>query len=172
MLRNAREQYTKMCDIYSLAMCVWEVYAGVPPFEDLGHFEIQKQVVAGARPALPVAEIPASEQQHDSRCCFEMEAEMVKLIQQSWEDDPLVRPTIDEWQACAEKNFARTVGKQGGLAGRTPTNSKFSTTGSVANSSNRSNRSSAGDISAPLPQLQQSLPSLSLAVVARSPSCQ
>jgi type II secretory pathway pseudopilin PulG len=72
---------SKSADVYSFAILMWEVMFERVPFEALNwQSEIEEHVLSGDR--LP---FPASSHAHP---------ELVKLIEDCWQQDPLDRPTI------------------------------------------------------------------------------
>ncbi|GAM19520.1 hypothetical protein SAMD00019534_026950 [Acytostelium subglobosum LB1] len=78
VLRNQR--YTEKADVYSFAIVMWECatrmdpYAGMPPFQVI--FAVGRE---GLRPPLPKQCPP----------------EFVKLITECWEENPLMRPSME-----------------------------------------------------------------------------
>jgi serine/threonine protein kinase len=123
------EVYTKMCDIYSLAMCVYELYACVVPFHNVkSRFTVAKKVKEGERPDLTsvAAATKSREAWQRSQCLaadggaisrpdstaptvLAMAPDMLMLMQQSWDQDPRKRPTVEEWVACADRNLRSHV---------------------------------------------------------------
>jgi serine/threonine protein kinase len=85
------EPYTWMSDVYSLAMCVYEIHTGVIPYHNIkSRFTIARRVEEGVRPAIDAnTTMPKS---------------MQELVLQSWEGDPTQRPTIEQWLSCAEQH--------------------------------------------------------------------
>jgi serine/threonine protein kinase len=129
VLRN--EPYTWMSDVYSLAMCVYEIHSGMIPFHEISsRFTIARMVEAGKRPPLPaVAEsVPPVPQEGSgsdtgsgnskddesggggrrskrSEGVESMAADMRELVLRSWDADPCRRPTMAEWVECAENQM-------------------------------------------------------------------
>jgi hypothetical protein len=91
------EEYTSASDIYSLAMCVYEIHSGKVPFEHIeDRLEIAQMVTNGDRPMLPLDDT------------FELDPAVVVLLQRSWDADREERPSIDEWVECAERHVGLT----------------------------------------------------------------
>jgi serine/threonine protein kinase len=72
-------EYTFASDIYSIAMLMWEISSGQPPFINYEHdYNLAMKIINGIRPSI-VSEIP-------------LEYEI--LMKQCWNADPLERPDI------------------------------------------------------------------------------
>ncbi|GBC16197.2 kinase-like domain-containing protein [Rhizophagus irregularis DAOM 181602=DAOM 197198] len=73
-------KYTFASDIYSIAILMWEMSSGRPPFQKYYHnYELAMNIVNGMRPKI-VPETPL---------------EYENLMKQCWDADPLKRPDID-----------------------------------------------------------------------------
>ncbi|RIA80243.1 kinase-like domain-containing protein [Glomus cerebriforme] len=74
------KECTFASDIYSIAMLMWEISSGQPPFANYKHdYDLAMNIINGMRPKI-VSETP-----------FEYK----KLMEQCWDDDPLKRPDIN-----------------------------------------------------------------------------
>ncbi|POG71931.1 kinase-like domain-containing protein [Rhizophagus irregularis DAOM 181602=DAOM 197198] len=72
--------YTLKSDIYSIAMLMWEISFGQPPFMNYEHDNnLAINIIDGIRPKI-ISEIPS---------------EYKSLMEQCWDADPLKRPDID-----------------------------------------------------------------------------
>jgi len=78
LLKNS--SYTEKVDIYSFAICLYELETQIVPFEDLGFDDLVKFVGHGKRPDIP-ATCPGP---------------MANLIKQCWSGDPQQRPSFNE----------------------------------------------------------------------------
>jgi serine/threonine protein kinase len=84
----AGKEYTFASDIYSIAMLMWEISSGQPPFLDYEHEnEIVMNIINGIRPKI-VSGTPL---------------EYKKLMKECWDADPLKRPDIN----TLEKKMSR-----------------------------------------------------------------
>ncbi|RGB38137.1 kinase-like domain-containing protein [Rhizophagus diaphanus] len=73
--------YTPASDIYSFSMIMWELTAGVPPFENRAHdIQLCISICKGERPEI-IENTPQ---------CF------VNLMKKCWNEDPLNRPPTSE----------------------------------------------------------------------------
>ncbi|CAI2165410.1 8428_t:CDS:2, partial [Funneliformis geosporum] len=73
----AKKEYTKASDIYSIAMIMWEISSGQPPYNNYEHdFDVSMKIIDGIRPEI-VPGTPLKYQQ---------------LMEQCWNADPLNRP--------------------------------------------------------------------------------
>ena len=74
------KEYTFKSDIYSIAMLMWEISSGQPPFSNHEHdYYLAMDIVNGMRPKI-VSGTPL---------------EYESLMEQCWDADPLKRPDID-----------------------------------------------------------------------------
>jgi serine/threonine protein kinase len=74
------KEYTYKSDIYSIAMLMWEISSGQPPFMSYEHdCNLAINIINGIRPKI-ISEIPL---------------EYKNLMEQCWDADPLKRPDID-----------------------------------------------------------------------------
>ncbi|CAI2187265.1 832_t:CDS:1, partial [Funneliformis geosporum] len=74
------KEYTKASDIYSVAILMWEISAGKPPFKDHNYDkDLAMCIVNGMRPKI----LPGTP------------LEYKKLIEQCWDADPSKRPDIN-----------------------------------------------------------------------------
>ena len=74
------KEYTFKSDIYSIAMLMWEISSGQPPFINHEHdCNLAINIINGIRPKI-VSEIPL---------------EYKRLMEQCWNANPLERPDID-----------------------------------------------------------------------------
>eukprot|EP01107_Rhizomastix_libera_P012940 TRINITY_DN3402_c0_g1_i1.p1 TRINITY_DN3402_c0_g1~~TRINITY_DN3402_c0_g1_i1.p1 ORF type:complete len:374 (+),score=114.45 TRINITY_DN3402_c0_g1_i1:35-1123(+) len=75
----ANQQYSLPSDIYSLAMVFWVIYEQKEPFSDVkNNFALYEKVMSGVRPEI------------SSDC------QIGEVIERSWCNDPLMRPSIDD----------------------------------------------------------------------------
>lgn len=104
--RFLQQRYTKECDIYSLAMILWYISAGEPPFHDRYDDEdfdsiLASDIIEGERPSISNA-VP-----EDYR----------KLMTECWQDQPDKRASSSEVVAVlqrmiiAEQTGASYIGK-------------------------------------------------------------
>ncbi|PKC67379.1 kinase-like protein [Rhizophagus irregularis] len=76
----AGKRYTLASDIYSIAMLMWEISSGQPPFINYEHdYNLAINIIDGMRPKI-ISEIPS---------------EYKSLMEQCWDADPLKRPDIN-----------------------------------------------------------------------------
>ncbi|RIA80187.1 kinase-like domain-containing protein [Glomus cerebriforme] len=82
--------YTFASDIYSIAMLMWEISSGQPPFANYGHdYYLAMNIVNGMRPKI-VSGTPLKYKE---------------LMQRCWDADPANRPDIETlWEEIAEIN--------------------------------------------------------------------
>jgi len=77
------EKYDNKCDVYSFGLIVWEIVNRKIPFEDLGIIDLQQKVGnEGMRPE------NSSKPNMNDKIFF--------LIEESWKQDPLKRPSFSE----------------------------------------------------------------------------
>lgn len=75
----AGKEYTFASDIYSIAMLMWEISSGYPPFINHEHdYDLAMNIINGIRPKI-VSGIPS---------------EYKSIMEQCWDADPLKRPSI------------------------------------------------------------------------------
>src|SRR6059058_253925 len=73
------KKYTFKSDIYSVAMLMWEISSGKPPFDNYEHdYYLAMNIVNGMRPKI-VSGTPL---------------EYESLMEQCWDADPLKRPDV------------------------------------------------------------------------------
>src|SRR5437763_115750 len=73
----SRKEYTFKSDIYSIAMLMWEISSGQPPFYNHKHdFDFAMSIINGMRPKV----VPGTPLEYKS------------LMEQCWDADPLKRP--------------------------------------------------------------------------------
>eukprot|EP01113_Clastostelium_recurvatum_P011453 TRINITY_DN15831_c0_g1_i1.p1 TRINITY_DN15831_c0_g1~~TRINITY_DN15831_c0_g1_i1.p1 ORF type:complete len:433 (-),score=87.08 TRINITY_DN15831_c0_g1_i1:8-1306(-) len=77
---SRKVRYSYKVDIYSFAMCVWQMLSGRPPFDDVSPYIFLPQVMQGERPATPDHVPPR----------------LASLIQQCWDGQPDRRPPFTE----------------------------------------------------------------------------
>src|ERR1700722_19815536 len=76
----AGKRTTKASDIYSVAMLMWEISFGQPPFINYKHdYDLAMNIINGIRPKIEP----------------ETPLEYKSLMEQCWDADPLKRPDID-----------------------------------------------------------------------------
>src|SRR6266480_5499831 len=76
----AGKEYTFKSDIYSIAMLMWEISSGQPPFINYDHdYDLAMNIINGMRPKI-VSGTPLKYK---------------SLMEQCWDADPLRRPDID-----------------------------------------------------------------------------
>ncbi|POG71920.1 kinase-like domain-containing protein, partial [Rhizophagus irregularis DAOM 181602=DAOM 197198] len=74
------KEYTFESDVYSIAMLMWEISSGQPPFMNYEHdCNLAIDIINGMRPKI-ISEIPS---------------EYKSLMEQCWDADSLKRPDID-----------------------------------------------------------------------------
>ncbi|POG61688.1 kinase-like domain-containing protein, partial [Rhizophagus irregularis DAOM 181602=DAOM 197198] len=74
------KEYTFKSDIYSIAMLMWEISYGKPPFINHEHdYDLALNIINGIRPKI-ISEIPLKYK---------------NLMEQCWDADPLKRPDIN-----------------------------------------------------------------------------
>ncbi|RGB30578.1 kinase-like domain-containing protein [Rhizophagus diaphanus] len=77
------KEYTFKSDIYSIAMLMWEISSGQPPFINYEHdCNLAINIINGMRPKI-ISEIPS---------------EYKNLMEQCWDADPLKRPGINTFK--------------------------------------------------------------------------
>lgn len=77
------EHYSEKVDVYSFAICFYELATGLEPFEELTTAQILAKVVYnGGRPDIPIN--------------MDVPEDVVSLMQKCWRDDPKVRPEFKE----------------------------------------------------------------------------
>lgn len=86
--------YSEKTDIYSLALVLWEIFAGVPPFEEVRTAQLQQAIcVENVRPVVP------------ETCPEEYRA----LLEQGWSVNPAARPSAVEMCTVLTKLLRRTI---------------------------------------------------------------
>lgn len=74
---NAKS-YTEKADVYSFAMCVYEMVTQQQPFHEISSFQIPVHVTKGGRPTIPK----------------EAPKQWVKLMKECWHAKPDRRPSF------------------------------------------------------------------------------
>ncbi|PKY24326.1 kinase-like protein [Rhizophagus irregularis] len=100
----AGKDYTVESDIYSIAMLMWEISSGQPPFNNYEHdFDVTMKIINGIRPKI-VPETPL---------------EYKKLMQQCWDADPSNRPDgntlkskIEELKAMYKNDNQKAINQE------------------------------------------------------------
>src|SRR5947199_10828434 len=84
----SRKEYTFKSDIYSIAMLMWEISSGQPPFSDYKHdVDFAMSIINGMRPKV----VPGTPLEYKS------------LMEQCWDADPLKRPdSYTLWRKICE----------------------------------------------------------------------
>jgi serine/threonine protein kinase len=73
------KEYTFASDIYSIAMLMWEISSGQPPFSNYKHdFDFVMNIINGMRPKI----VPGTPTEYQN------------LMEQCWDADPLKRPRL------------------------------------------------------------------------------
>src|SRR3954453_697816 len=87
----SRKEYTFKSDIYGIAMLMWEISSGQPPFSNYEHdVDFAMSIINGMRPKV----VPGTPLEYKS------------LMEQCWDADPLKRPDIDSlWDKIHEINL-------------------------------------------------------------------
>jgi serine/threonine protein kinase len=88
----SRKEYTFKSDIYSIAMLMWEISSGQPPFNTNYEHDLDfvMNIVNGMRPKV----VPGTPPEYKS------------LMEQCWDADPSKRPDIQKlWEKMREINF-------------------------------------------------------------------
>jgi len=75
------DEYTKLVDVYSFAICTWELFSRLQPFQELTPQQLLRQVPDGLRPDIQDAKTPVS---------------MKKLISACWAEHPKNRPDFTQ----------------------------------------------------------------------------
>jgi serine/threonine protein kinase len=85
------KEQTFKSDIYSIAMLMWEISSGQPPFIIYEHdYDLAMNIVNGMRPKI----VPGTPSEYEN------------LMKQCWDADPLKRPDIDTlWKKINEINL-------------------------------------------------------------------
>ncbi|RIA81737.1 kinase-like domain-containing protein [Glomus cerebriforme] len=88
----AGKEYTFASDIYSIAMLMWEISSGQPPFINYEYdYDLAVYIINGMRPKI-VSGTPL---------------EYKSLIEQCWNANPLKRPNVGTlWRKIAEMNLS------------------------------------------------------------------
>ncbi|RIA85455.1 kinase-like domain-containing protein [Glomus cerebriforme] len=74
------KEYTFATDIYSIAMLMWEISSGQPPFVEYEHdYYLAMNIINGIRPRV----LPGTPSEYES------------LMKQCWDADPLKRPSTE-----------------------------------------------------------------------------
>src|SRR2546423_14632256 len=86
----AGKGYTCKSDIYSIAMLMWEISSGQPPFIDYAYdYYLAMNIMNGIKPKISDG----------------TPLEYKKLMKKCWDNDPLKRPNIDElWDKMIKLN--------------------------------------------------------------------
>src|SRR2546429_7604311 len=79
----------KKSDIYSLGVLLWEITSGYPPFSKIPAYALSYKIGNGFREQ-PIIDTPLA---------------YVNLYQKCWDDDPNLRPNIDEVFEILEKTL-------------------------------------------------------------------
>ena len=75
----AGKEYTFKSDIYSIAMLMWEISSGKPPFNNYEHnLDLAMNIINGIRPKI----VPGTPLEYEN------------LMKQCWDADPLKRPDV------------------------------------------------------------------------------
>src|ERR1043165_1110722 len=85
------QEHTFKSDIYSIAMLMWEISSGKPPFSEYKHnFDLAMSIINGIRPKI----VPGTPSEYKS------------LMEQCWDADPSKRPDIRSlWGKINKINF-------------------------------------------------------------------
>src|ERR1043166_9477054 len=84
------KEYTFASDIYSIAMLMWEISSGRPPFINYEHdYDLAMNIINGIRPKI-VSETPL---------------EYKSLMKQCWDADPLKRPDANTLEIKIHKLY-------------------------------------------------------------------
>jgi serine/threonine protein kinase len=90
------QPFTAAADVYSLAMCTWEIWARKLPYSSFSFAsQIEAAVLEGVRPDCSAVGMPRP-----------LEA----LVRQSWATEPRKRPSLAQWAALAEGLVSCTRG--------------------------------------------------------------
>src|SRR2546430_2147094 len=86
------KEYTFKSDIYSIAMLMWEISSGQPPFINYEHdYELAMSIINGIRPKIVLG----------------TPLEYKELMKKCWDADPLKRPDIDTlWKKIKELHLS------------------------------------------------------------------
>src|SRR4051794_10559344 len=85
--KNVNYVRNKKSDIYSLGVLLWEITSGYPPFSKIPVHTLTYKISSGFREQ-PIINTPSA---------------YVNLYQKCWNDDPNLRPTIDDVFDVLEK---------------------------------------------------------------------
>ena len=94
----AGERFSQEADVYSMGMCMFEIFTGVQPFtEIMDPKEVRQMVQDGKRPTavLERARLPAVGR---------------RLIERSWAAMPEQRPRLEEWLEAVEGGAFAEIG--------------------------------------------------------------
>ena len=77
--------YTKVADIYSFSIIMWEMTSGIPAFNDISHgYYLALKICQGLRPKI----------------IKDTKSEYAELMKKCWDSDLNKRPTADELEKC------------------------------------------------------------------------
>ncbi|KAJ5073773.1 serine/threonine protein kinase [Anaeramoeba ignava] len=86
-LFNEGNEYDASCDIYSLAMILYSIFAKKEPFDNLNFIQVTMTVMNGNRPEFP----------------NNFPKELSELIKKGWDFNPKERCSLDQFTQCLKK---------------------------------------------------------------------
>jgi serine/threonine protein kinase len=116
------KEYTFKSDIYSIAMLMWEISSGQPPFINYEHdYNLAINIINGIRPKIVLG----------------TPIEYKNLMEQCWDADPSKRPNIYTlWNKIQEMNLYYQSTPDESLQSEIYSNSELDETNSLMNSTN------------------------------------
>ncbi|KAA6396332.1 MAG: hypothetical protein EZS28_008144 [Streblomastix strix] len=100
---------TTSLDIYSFGITLWEMWTGKMPYFNIQDTAnaIELRICAGLRPSVPTVPNEDEEPNPKIRKKIPIIRELVTLLQQCWDEDPLKRPQFTQIKAQLENMLDR-----------------------------------------------------------------